>query len=70
MRPKIVQLELNDLPDSHTATEKYIAELEEIVNAVANIGIDWGYGKYQMLPTDQNVGKARKLVGSFIYENT
>jgi len=41
MRPKIVQLELNDLPDSHTATEKYIADLEEIVNAVLILVSIW-----------------------------
>jgi molybdate-binding protein len=37
-------------------------ELEEIVQAVAHIGIDWGFGKYQMLETDSAVGKARKLM--------
>jgi hypothetical protein len=41
---------------------KRAAELEEIVEAVAHIGIDWGYGEYQMLPTDSMVGKARKLL--------
>lgn len=38
------------------------AELEAIVEAVAHIGVDWGYGKYQMLETDSSVGKARKLI--------
>jgi len=38
------------------------AELEEIVRAVAHIGIDWGFGEYAMLPTDSMVGKARKLI--------
>lgn len=28
MRPNIVNLELEDLPDTHTATEKYIERLE------------------------------------------
>ena len=37
-------------------------ELEEIVRAVANIGIDWGFGEHAILPTDSMVGKARKLI--------
>lgn len=41
---------------------KRAIELEEIVNMVAHIGVDWGYGKYQMLESDQMVGKARKLI--------
>lgn len=38
------------------------AELERIVEAVANIGVDWGCGKYQMLENDQSVGMARKIL--------
>lgn len=43
---------------------KRIKELEEVVNAVAHIGVDWGCGEYVMLPTDSMVGKARKLLGA------
>jgi len=32
--------------------------------AVANIGIDWSYGKYQLLETDPMVGLARKLLST------
>ena len=31
MRPRIVNLELEDLPDTHTATEKYIERLETAI---------------------------------------
>lgn len=38
------------------------AALEEIVEAVAHIGVDWGCGEYAILPTDPMIGKARKLM--------
>jgi len=38
------------------------AALEEIVRAVAHIGVDWGCGEYAMLPNDPMVGAARKLI--------
>ncbi len=31
MRPRIVNLELEDLPDTHTATAKYIERLETAI---------------------------------------
>ena len=31
MRPNIVNLELEDLPDTHTATAKYIEQLETAI---------------------------------------
>ena len=31
MRPQIVNLELEDLPDTHTATERYISRLESAI---------------------------------------
>lgn len=40
------------------------AELERIVEAVANIGVDWGCGKYQLLENDSIVGMARKILGT------
>lgn len=44
------------------AMHERIKELEEVVNAVAHIGVDWGCGEYVMLPTDSMVGKARELI--------
>ena len=38
-------------------------ECDEIIKAVAHIGIDWGYGKYELEP--KIINKARKL-----YETT
>lgn len=35
-RPRIVQLELEDLPDTHTATGKYIKALEDALMRVQN----------------------------------
>lgn len=35
------------------------AELEEIVKAVAHIGIDWGFGKFELTP--EHIDKARAL---------
>jgi len=34
-------------------------ELEEIVKAVAHIGVDWGYGKFEL--NQEHIDKARKL---------
>lgn len=33
------------------------AELEEFVKAIAHIGIDWGYGKFEL--TTEHIDKAR-----------
>jgi hypothetical protein len=38
---------------------QYISELEEIVKAVAHIGIDWGYGEFQL--EKDHIDKARAL---------
>jgi hypothetical protein len=35
-RPRIVQLELEDLPDTHTATAQYIESLEQALMRVQN----------------------------------
>jgi len=40
------------------------AELERIAEAVSHIGVDWGYGKYQMLQNDQMVVLAKKLLNT------
>ena len=39
--------------------EAQLAEAREIVKAVAHIGIDWGYGKFEL--TDEHIDKARRL---------
>ncbi len=57
----------HDCGDFGKALEGYAEraeELEGVVEAVAHIGVDWGYGKYQILENDQIVGKARKLISS------
>jgi hypothetical protein len=36
--------------ESHTQAINKIAELEVIVKAVAHIGVDFGYGKYELEP--------------------
>lgn len=38
---------------------KRIAELEEVVKAVAHIGIDWGYGEFAL--EQSHIDKAREL---------
>jgi hypothetical protein len=38
-----------------------IVELEEIVKAVAHIGIDFGYGEYEV--EQRHIDNARKLMG-------
>ena len=40
--------------------QKRIEELEEIVNAVAHIGIDFGYGKFEI--GQDEIDKARLLI--------
>jgi hypothetical protein len=39
-----------------------IEALEEVVKAVAHIGVDFGYGKYELQPED--IDKARALLDS------
>lgn len=38
---------------------QYISELEEIVKAVAHIGVNWGYGEFQL--EKDRIDKARAL---------
>lgn len=38
---------------------QYISELEEIVKAVAHIGVDFGYGEFQL--EKDHIDKARSL---------
>jgi hypothetical protein len=40
-------------------TREKLDRAMEIVKAVAHIGIDWGYGEYQL--SAQDIDKARKL---------
>lgn len=52
--------------DCHTdevanLVEALIAELREIVESVANIGVDFGYGTYELQP--ETIEKARQLLG-------
>lgn len=42
------------------AIDEYITELTEIVKAVAHIGVDFGYGKFEL--DDEHIAKARKLI--------
>ena len=37
----------------------YVVHLEEVVKAVAHIGVDWGYGKYEL--EDKFIDQARVL---------
>ena len=37
----------------------YIKKLEEVVKAVDHVGVDFGYGKYELQPDD--IDKARTL---------
>ena len=39
--------------------ERKLKEAREIVKAVAHIGIDWGYGKFEL--NQDHIDKARKL---------
>jgi hypothetical protein len=40
--------------------QTYIEQLEEIVEAVAHIGIDFGYGAFELEP--EHIQKARRLL--------
>ena len=48
---------LNELNIEHL--ERQLAEARELIKAVAHIGIDWGYGKFEL--TQEHIDKARKL---------
>ena len=39
--------------------ERQLAEARELIKAVAHIGIDWGYGKFEL--NQDHIDKARKL---------
>tara|TARA_B100001142_G_C14333509_1_gene654994 strand:- start:597 stop:815 length:219 start_codon:yes stop_codon:yes gene_type:complete len=39
--------------------KRQLEEAREIVKAVAHIGIDWGYGKFEL--NQDHIDKARKL---------
>jgi len=39
--------------------ERQLEEARELIKAVAHIGIDWGYGKFEL--TQDHIDKARKL---------
>lgn len=46
--------------ESIDAIDNYISELTEIVKAVAHIGIDFGYGKFEI--SQEHINKARQLI--------
>ena len=52
-----------EICERHVSTRKYlekrIAELEIICAAVAHVGVDFGYGKFEI--TNELIGKARLL---------
>ena len=39
--------------------ERQLEEARELIKAVAHIGIDWGYGKFEL--NQDHIDKARKL---------
>jgi len=39
--------------------ERQLAEARDLIKAVAHIGIDWGYGKFEL--NQDHIDKARKL---------
>jgi hypothetical protein len=41
---------MTNLPKTIRGLKERIAELETIVKAVAHIGVDFGYGKYELEP--------------------
>lgn len=52
----------SDCGDFGKALEGYAeraAELEELVKAVAHIGIDWGYGRFEL--EQSHIDKARAI---------
>lgn len=51
---------ISSCEDAIVAADKYIKQLEEIVKATAHIGVDFGYGKYEVEP--HLIEKARKLL--------
>lgn len=42
------------------AIDDYISELTEIAKAVAHIGVDFGYGKFEL--NEYHIAKARELI--------
>jgi len=45
--------------DYYQSLERQLEEARELIKAVAHIGIDWGYGKFEL--TQDHIDKARKL---------
>lgn len=43
-----------------SSLENRVKELEEVVNAVAHIGVDFGFGRYEL--EDSKIDDARKLM--------
>ena len=41
------------------ALERQLEEARELIKAVAHIGIDWGYGKFEL--NQEHIDTARKL---------
>ena len=39
-----------------------VADMQEIVEAVAHIGVDFGYGKFEL--SDEHINKARELIAT------
>ena len=48
--------------DARLIVAEKMSEMVSVIEAVAHIGVDWGYGKYTMHPTDSIVGKAKSLL--------
>ena len=47
------------MKDKNKDLERKLAEARELIKAVAHIGIDWGYGKFEL--NQDHIDKARKL---------
>lgn len=45
--------------DKIKSLERQLAEARELIKAVAHIGIDWGYGKFEL--SQDHIDKAREL---------
>jgi|11_taG_2_1085331.scaffolds.fasta_scaffold52049_4 hypothetical protein len=50
---------VNQQDDLIKDLERQLEEYMEIIKAVAHIGIDWGYGKFEL--KQDHIDKARKL---------
>ena len=52
--------ELQDIFEEAKGLEARIEELEELVKAVAHIGVDFGYGEFKL--NDKHIEKAREIM--------